>query len=71
MLAADLVPEDIAGQIELADLAAAVGQNLRRADGAADELVKVFGWLVFAVDFAVAGTGHDRAHHVEGVGQRV
>ena len=71
MLAANLVTEEVARQIELTDLAPAVVQDLGGADGAADELVEIFGRFILPVDLRIADEGHRGAHHVEGIGQTV
>ena len=46
MLGADFEAEYVTGQVEFADLATAVIQDLGGADGAADELIEVFGRLI-------------------------
>ena len=71
MVVADLNTEEVAGQVELADLAATVVQKLGGSHCSADELVEILGRLVFPVDLRVAGERHWSAHHVEGIDQGV
>ena len=66
---AQLKPEDVAGHIKLADLAAAIIQDLGGADGPADELVEVFGRFILAVDLRIADEGHRGAHHFQSISQ--
>src|SRR5262245_77982 len=49
--------EDVAGQMEGADLAAAVGEQLVGAHRAANHLVDIVGLLILAVDFLVLAVG--------------
>ena len=65
MLVADFEAEHVAGQIEGADLTAAIVEHLIRADAAADHFVEIFGRLVFAVDLGVACERHRRAHQLD------
>ena len=65
VLVAHLEAENVARQVEGADLAAAVVQDLVGADRAADDLVEVLGRLVLAVDFDVAAEGHGHAHQLD------
>ena len=65
VFSAGLEAKDVTGQIERADLAAAVGQHLVGAHCAADDLVEIFGRLGLAVDFGVATKSHLAAHHLE------
>ena len=57
MVRAGYEAEDVAGQMEGADLAAAVGEQLVGTHRAADHLVDIFGLLVLAVDFLVLAIG--------------
>ncbi len=52
-LAPDFEPEDVARQVERADLAPTVGKQLVAAYRAGDNLVDVFRGLILAVDFLV------------------
>src|SRR5436190_22360336 len=58
-------PKDITREMKRADLASPVGKQLMCPDGAADDLVNVFGRLILAVDFlilAVRELSRDKAH---------
>src|ERR1041385_2545382 len=61
MLLARLEAEDLARQIEPADLAAPILEHLVRAHGAADDLVEELGRLGFSEDLDVALERHRRA----------
>ena len=65
MLVAHLQAENVARQVECADLAAAVVQDLVGADRAADDLVEVLGRLVLAVDFDIAAEAYCHAHQFD------
>ena len=69
VLVADLEAEHVARQVERADLAAAVVEDLVGAHRAADDLVDVIGRLVLAVDLGVAGERHRRAHQLDRAGE--
>ncbi|MHC2929281.1 hypothetical protein ACVJA9_004078 [Bradyrhizobium diazoefficiens] len=49
--------EHVAGKMEGADLAAAVGEKLVAAHGPGDDLVDIFGRLVLAIDLLVLAVG--------------
>ena len=70
MVVAHFEAEDVARHIELADLAAAVIQDLGGADGTADKLVEVLSRLILAVDLRIAHERHRRADQIESVLQR-
>ncbi len=70
VLVGELKPENVAGQIESADLAAAVAEDFVGAYGATDDLVEVFGGLVFAENLRIARIRHDGAHQMDGLGKR-
>jgi hypothetical protein len=53
VLFVELQSEDVAGQIKPADLAAPVAENLVGAHAAADDLVDIVSWFVFAEDFRI------------------
>ena len=65
MLAANLEAEDVTGQIERANLAAAIVEHLVRTNGTADDFVEVVSWFAFAVDLAVVGEWHQHSHHFD------
>src|SRR6516162_7157752 len=66
MHVADLYTEDIAGEVKTADLATAVVQHPVGPHRAGNDLVEVFGRLVFAVNFNIAGKAHRCAHQTKG-----
>src|SRR5262245_9436750 len=59
----------VARQMEGADLAAAVGQELVGANGAADHLVDILGLLILAVDLFVLAIGEFRGDEARMAGQ--
>ena len=63
-------PEDVAGQMECADLAASVGKQLVGANRAADHLIDVFGRLILAVDFLILPVGEFGGDQAGMAGQR-
>jgi hypothetical protein len=65
MNVADLKAEHIAGEVERADLAAAVVEDLIGPYRAADDLVEVFGRLVFSEDLGIAADRHRRGHRLD------
>jgi hypothetical protein len=65
MLVANFEAEHVAGQIEGADLTAAIVEHLIRAYAAAHHFVEIFRRLVFAVDFGIARERHRRAHQFD------
>ena len=58
-------PENVAGQIEGADLAAAVIQHTVGTHTPGDHLVEIFSGLVLAVDLGIAGKAHRGAHQAQ------
>ena len=70
VLLGELKAENVAGQMKSADLTAAVAEDLVGTDAAADNLVEVFGGLVFAENLRIAGKRHDGAHQVHGLRER-
>ena len=57
--------EDIAGQIERADLATAVIQQAVGSHCAGNDLIEILGGLMLAINFVVAGKSHRRAHQAQ------
>jgi hypothetical protein len=66
VLLADLEPENVARQIEGADLAAAVVEDLVGPHRALDDLVDVFGRLILAEDLLVRTEAHLAAQQLHG-----
>ena len=62
--------EHVAGQVEGADLAAAVFEDLVGAHRAADHLIEILRRLLLAVDLGVAVEAHRRADQPEGLVER-
>src|SRR5215467_4776015 len=63
-------PENIAGQIEAADLTAAVAENFVRADGAADDLVNAISSLILVNDLYSARKISDAADELHAAIER-
>jgi hypothetical protein len=58
-------PKDIAREMKRTYLASSVGKQFIRPDGAADNLIDVFGWLILTVDFLILPVREltrDKAH---------
>ena len=71
MLVGEFKAKNIAGQIESADLAAAVAEDFVGADAAADDLVKIVGRFVLAENFGIARIGHHGAHQMHRLIERI
>ena len=65
---AGIEAEHVARQMERADLAAAVVQQLVGTNRAADHLIDIFGRLAFAVDFLVLAVGKFGGDHTRTAG---
>src|SRR5690348_17691996 len=63
--------ENVAGEVEGADLPAAVAQDLVGANRAADHLVEILAGIVFAVNLGVALESDRSAGHLEGLAEPV
>src|SRR5689334_8619092 len=68
MNVADLEAEHVARQMKGADLAAAIGEQLRDAHHARDDLVNVASNLAFGEDLAIPGKAHKCYGRDEGLG---
>ena len=66
-----LKSENVAGQIKSTDRASAVAQYLTGTHAAANDLVNVIGWRLFAKDFRISLIGHYRAYQFHRLTQRV
>src|ERR1700737_3716932 len=66
-------PEDVARKMKRADLAPSVRQQLVAPDGAADDLINVFRWLLLAVDLLILPVGKFGRHeaHMPGQGTKL
>src|ERR1051326_9141540 len=70
MFVTEFQAEHVAGQVEAADLAAAVAEDLVGAHRAADQLVEIIGRLVLAEDFRVARKHHGGDDQLQVLSQR-
>ncbi|MGY4344393.1 hypothetical protein ACVWXM_000857 [Bradyrhizobium sp. GM7.3] len=62
--------EHVAGKVEGADLAAAVGEKLVAAHGAGDDLIDILGRLVLAIDFLFLAVGELGGNEADMAGDR-
>ena len=60
--------EDLAAQVERANLTATILKDLVGPDGAFHDLIEILGRLAFAVDLDIALELHRGAEHFEGTG---
>jgi hypothetical protein len=70
MFIARFKPEDVAGQVEGADLPASIAKNLVGPDRTADNPVHVVRRLVLAIDLGIAAVRHRGAHQADRIKKR-